>query len=82
LFVQVDRTELKLSEHDIVWPGKLRRKPDGIRTRRNVSIVTIPEKPFIFTRPGDDCKKKDLEVFCPRRKLNGKNNLSIYTFSY
>ncbi|CAF1305855.1 unnamed protein product, partial [Didymodactylos carnosus] len=67
--LSVDKTELRLSEHDILWPGNNQRKPDGIRTRRNVSVVTIPAKPFIFTRAGDDCTGDD-EVPCPRRKLN------------
>ncbi|CAF4298581.1 unnamed protein product, partial [Rotaria magnacalcarata] len=42
------KTELKLDEEKIIWPSGLRKKPDGIRKRRNVTVVTIVEKPFIF----------------------------------
>lgn len=53
----------------MIWPNGLHRKPDGIRTKRNVSVVTIAEKPFIFIRPGSQCDPAT-EVLCPR-KLNG-----------
>jgi hypothetical protein len=29
---------LILEEENIIWPNRLHRKPDGIRTRRNVSV--------------------------------------------
>ncbi|CAF4501442.1 unnamed protein product [Rotaria sp. Silwood1] len=69
----IDKTELKLDEQDIIWPNGLRRKPDGIRTKRNVSVVTIVEKPFIFSRSGNDCDPST-EVLCPRKKSNDAIN--------
>jgi len=36
--MQLDRTNLKLNEEQIIWPNGLNRKPDGIRTRKNVSV--------------------------------------------
>jgi len=65
----IEKTELTLNEKEIIWPNGNRQKPDGLRTRRNVSVVTIEEKPFIFSRRGNDCQAP-LEVFCPRKKLN------------
>ena len=32
------KTELKLDEEKIIWPNGLRKKPDGIRKRRNVTV--------------------------------------------
>ncbi|CAF0921867.1 unnamed protein product [Rotaria sordida] len=69
----IEKTELKLDEQEIIWPNGLRRKPDGIRTRRNVSVVTIAAKPFIFVRSGNDCDPST-EVLCPRKKLNDSIN--------
>ncbi|CAF4291813.1 unnamed protein product [Rotaria socialis] len=65
----IDKTELKLDEDQIIWPNRSHRKPDGMRTRRNVSVVTIAEKPFIFTRSGNNCNLAT-EVVCPRKRLN------------
>lgn len=64
----IDTTELILNESGIIWPSGLDRKPEGIRTRRNVSIVTIAEKPFIFIRSDTQCTSS--EVLCPRKKFN------------
>ncbi|CAF1500799.1 unnamed protein product, partial [Rotaria sordida] len=72
-FPIIEKTELKLDEQEIIWPNGLRRKPDGIRTRRNVSVVTIAAKPFIFVRSGNDCDPST-EVLCPRKKLNDSIN--------
>ncbi|CAF3742483.1 unnamed protein product [Rotaria magnacalcarata] len=69
----IDKTELKVDEDQIIWPNRRHRKPDGIRTRRNVSVVTIAEKPFIFTRSGNDCDPAT-EVVCPRKRLNDSTN--------
>ncbi|CAM4800832.1 unnamed protein product [Rotaria magnacalcarata] len=63
------KTELKLDEEKIIWPSGLRKKPDGIRKRRNVTVVTIVEKPFIFARPGNNCESTS-EIYCPRKTLN------------
>ncbi|CAM4854833.1 unnamed protein product [Rotaria socialis] len=63
------KTELKLDEEKIIWPNGLRKKPDGIRKSRNVTVVTIVEKPFIFARPGNNCESTS-EIYCPRKKLN------------
>lgn len=41
-------------------------------------VVTIEEKPFIFSRRGNDCQAP-LEVFCPRKKLNGKTTLFFFS---
>lgn len=40
-------------------------------------VVTIEAKPFIFSRPGNDCQAP-LEVFCPRKKLNGKTTFGEF----
>ncbi|CAF0897335.1 unnamed protein product [Adineta steineri] len=68
----IDRTELKLNEDQIIWPNGLNRKPDGVHTRRNVSVVTIVEKPFIFARPGNNCDPLS-EVYCTHKNLNNSN---------
>lgn len=48
LVIQVDKTELKLDEDIIIWPNGLHRKPDGILTRRNVS-VSLMNVSFLIT---------------------------------
>lgn len=74
-----------LNEEEIIWPNKLHQKPDGIRTRQNVSVrigifffekkrfiqvVTIAETPFISIRSDNRCDPAT-EILCPRKKLNG-----------
>ncbi|CAF4707499.1 unnamed protein product, partial [Rotaria sp. Silwood1] len=77
----ISKTELKLNEDEIIWPNRLNRKPDGIHTRRNVSVVTIVEKPFVFARPGNDCDSLS-EVFCPRKTLNSSTYEEYCCYGY
>ncbi|UJR33351.1 hypothetical protein I4U23_020800 [Adineta vaga] len=77
----IDTTELILHEEKILWSNGLNRKPDGIRARRNVSVVTIEEKPFIFTRPGNNCDPT-FEVHCPRQNSNGHKYDQFCCYGY
>jgi hypothetical protein len=44
-----------------------------------IQVVTIAEKPFIFSRPGNDCTAT--EVYCPRKKLDS-NISKLYQIEF
>lgn len=59
---------LNINDSQILWPGKLKRKPEGIIIPTHLKVLTIEEKPFIYVRrlgiDEPDCDIKD-EVPCP-----------------
>lgn len=59
---------LNINDNQIIWPGKLKRKPEGIIIPTHLKVLTIEEKPFIYVRrlgiDEPDCDPKD-EVPCP-----------------
>lgn len=59
---------LNINDSQILWPGKLKRKPEGIIIPTHLKVLTIEEKPFIYVRrlgiDEPDCDPKD-EVPCP-----------------
>lgn len=58
---------LKINDSLILWPGKLKKKPEGIIIPTHLKILTIEEKPFVYVRKlGDeefDCGND--EIPCP-----------------
>lgn len=59
---------LDINDSQILWPGKLKRKPEGIIIPTHLKVLTIEEKPFIYVRRLEDdegtCDPKD-EIPCP-----------------
>lgn len=59
---------LSINDSQILWPGKLERKPEGIIIPTHLKVLTIEEKPFIYKRRLEvdepECDPKE-EVPCP-----------------
>ncbi|KAF4525166.1 hypothetical protein B566_EDAN014757 [Ephemera danica] len=64
-----DRMLLQLDESRVIWPGRLRKKPEGFILPTHLKVLTIEEKPFVYTRElkgeheNEDCLP-DERVFC------------------
>lgn len=60
---------LKINDSSILWPGKQKKKPEGIIIPRHLKVLTIEEKPFVYVRRlGDDDlpqRCEDDEIRCP-----------------
>ena len=67
---------LQLETEKIVWPGNLRKKPSGLMIPTHLQVMTINEKPFVYSRqikpidkcleePCDSCDLKNGEIPCP-----------------
>lgn len=41
---------LHVDEKNILWPGKLHVKPEGFMIPTHLKVLTIEEKPFVYTR--------------------------------
>lgn len=41
---------LFVEEKRIIWPGGMRKKPEGFMIPTHLKVLTIEEKPFVYTR--------------------------------
>jgi len=49
------KMRMRINDSEIIWPGKQRRKPEGIMIPTHLRLLTIEEKPFVYVRRmGDD----------------------------
>lgn len=61
---------LRINDSQIFWPGKERKKPEGIIIPRHLKVLTVEEKPFVYVRKLSDndplakCDDED-EIPCP-----------------
>lgn len=58
---------LRINDSDILWPGKQKKKPEGIMIPTHLKILTIEEKPFVYTRrlTDDEVSCDEDEIPCP-----------------
>ena len=66
---------LSLNEDNIVWPGGLKQKPTGLMIPTHLNVLTIEEKPFVYSRPlasGDSCDP-NTEILCPHYNTEVEN---------
>lgn len=59
---------LKINESRIVWPGRPKSKPEGLEIPKHIKVLTIEEKPFVYTRELDDYENELCnvdEIPCP-----------------
>lgn len=64
---------LSVDEKRILWPGNLNKKPEGIIIPTHLKVLTIEEKPFVYTRrllEQEKCGQDEIE--CPY--FNSTNN--------
>lgn len=64
---------LNINDSQILWPGKLKRKPEGIIIPTHLKVLTIVETPFIYLRrigADDQCDPNE-EIPCPLFNATG-----------
>lgn len=69
---------LKINESLIVWPGGMRKKPEGIMIPTHLRVLTIEEKPFVYVRKltHDESICGEDEIACPHfNTTDGIGNL-------
>ena len=82
---------LKLESEKIIWPGNLQKKPSGLMIPTHLQVMTINEKPFVYSRqirpckdePCDPCNKEKGEIPCPiynttHQEENGNEYLNVF----
>ncbi len=60
-----NRMHLELNDTDILWPGRLRTKPEGFMIPTHLKVLTIAEKPFVYVREAKEDKCTNDEIPCP-----------------
>ena len=87
---------LTLNSEKIVWPGNLHKKPSGLMIPTHLQVLTINEKPFVYSRQIGPCKeepcpppcnKENGEIPCPiynttHQEQNGEAYLKNFLFRY
>lgn len=69
---------LKINDSEIVWPGKVKKKPEGFFIPTHLKVLTIEEKPFVYVRKltDDESECTDDEIPCPHFNMtNGRGKL-------
>lgn len=62
------KMRLRINDSQILWPGKVRKKPEGIMIPTHLKVLTVEEKPFVYVRKlADDVTARcdDDEIPCP-----------------
>ncbi|XP_014091080.1 glutamate [NMDA] receptor subunit 1 [Bactrocera oleae] len=61
------KMRLRINDSEILWPGKQKKKPEGIMIPTHLKILTIEEKPFVYTRrlTDDEVNCDEDEIPCP-----------------
>ncbi|XP_066591394.1 glutamate [NMDA] receptor subunit 1 isoform X2 [Prorops nasuta] len=60
------KMKLTVNESAILWPGRLKTKPEGFMIPTHLKVLTIEEKPFVYVREtadGESCQTE--EILCP-----------------
>lgn len=72
---------LKINDSEIIWPGKVKKKPEGFFIPTHLKVLTIEEKPFVYVRKLTeeevDCEED--EIPCPHFNVtegNGEKSLN------
>lgn len=71
---------LKINDSEIVWPGKVKKKPEGFFIPTHLKVLTIEEKPFVYVRKltDEEIECEEDEIPCPHFNVtdgNGENKL-------
>lgn len=71
---------LKINDSQIIWPGKQKKKPEGIMIPTHLKVLTIEEKPFVYVRrlTDDEVNCVEDEVPCPL--FNASNGMGKFKF--
>ncbi|XP_031786054.1 glutamate [NMDA] receptor subunit 1 isoform X2 [Nasonia vitripennis] len=73
-----ESSKMKLIVNDsiIIWPGKIKNKPEGFLIPTHLKVLTVEEKPFVYVRKATGMKCEVEEVLCPNYKSNKDDVLS------
>jgi len=63
--------KLRVNESNIIWPGRLKIKPEGFMIPTHLKVLTIEEKPFVYVRelPDNEAECLPEEIACPHFNL-------------
>mgnify|MGYP003546646640 CR=1 FL=1 len=74
---------LRINDSEIIWPGKMKKKPEGFFIPTHLKVLTIEEKPFVYVRKvtdeRSDCEED--EIPCPHFNVTdgiGEKSLAFY----
>ena len=68
MFQYHDVMKLNVSDNDIIWPGNVPQKPEGLIIPTFLKVMTIDEQPFVYARRVQDeseCSSVLEEEPCP-----------------
>ncbi|OXU31985.1 hypothetical protein TSAR_013753 [Trichomalopsis sarcophagae] len=60
--------KLIVNDSIIIWPGKIKNKPEGFLIPTHLKVLTVEEKPFVYVRKATGMKCEVEEVLCPNYK--------------
>ena len=72
---------LSLDEDKIIWPGGLTQKPTGLMIPTHLKVLTILDKPFVYSRRITGQETCDLaagEILCPHYDTEATTQRSIF----
>ncbi|XP_011053979.1 PREDICTED: glutamate [NMDA] receptor subunit 1 [Acromyrmex echinatior] len=71
------KMKLRVNESNIIWPGRLKIKPEGFMIPTHLKVLTIEEKPFVYVRelPDNEVECLPEEIACPHFNLTDDNQM-------
>ncbi|XP_014472992.1 PREDICTED: glutamate [NMDA] receptor subunit 1 isoform X3 [Dinoponera quadriceps] len=74
------KMKLRVNESSIIWPGRLKTKPEGFMIPTHLKVLTIEEKPFVYVRELTEGEIKCLpeEIPCPHFNTTDRENTRIF----
>ncbi|CAL4151178.1 unnamed protein product, partial [Meganyctiphanes norvegica] len=77
--------KLDVDENKIIWPGNTKEKPQGYMIPTELKVLTIEEKPFVYTEKIEnvvECDKKLGRWPCPWYNTTGEGEQLYCCFGY
>ena len=75
---------LKINDSEILWPGNVKKKPEGFFIPTHLKVLTIEEKPFVYARKllDDEDSCEEDEIACPHfNETDGHGEIHFNTNS-
>lgn len=71
------KMKLRVNESNIIWPGRLKIKPEGFMIPTHLKVLTIEEKPFVYVRelPDNEVKCLPEEIACPHFNMTDDSKM-------
>ncbi|KAL7018717.1 hypothetical protein ACKWTF_010879 [Chironomus riparius] len=70
-----EKMRLKINDSEIVWPGRIKKKPEGFFIPTHLKVLTIEEKPFVYVRKltEEEIECEEDEIPCPHFNVTNGN---------